>query len=188
MSQPGPQDQSRFGRTLIEEVVPDVDLKVRRLCTKPYKGHKRGCPNWNQRATCPPKAPPITKVWDLDDPCYAVVVPFNLLLHRLQMRLKHPGWTEGRLMNSRYWQGSVRKVLKVGIRRLLEEHPHLLVLECPEACGVLVTSTVAAMATVEWPPKGWDHHIAIGGRPLAGVREAFPDFAAGDNVHWGGET
>jgi len=179
---------NRFGETIIEEVVLDIDLKVRRLCTRPYKGHPKGCPNWNTRATCPPKAPAITRVFDLADPCYAVIVPFSLAGQLLYMRGKHPGWSVARLLNSRYWQGTVRKALRAGVERLFEEHPHLVVLECPEACGVLVTRTVSSLVDIEWPPKAWDHHVAIGGRPLPGLRERYPEFAAADNVHWGPAT
>jgi hypothetical protein len=168
-------------RIIIGEVTPIIDLAVRGLCTQPYPGHPRGCPNWNKagRFTCPPKAPPLAKVLDLTQPVYAVAAAFNLAEHVARMAERHPGWSERQKRNCLYWQGTVRKRLRAGITMLLAKHPELIVLECPEACGLLVGATVAPLGVeLEWMPEQWDWHVALAGHPQPDLEEQYPDFAA----------
>jgi hypothetical protein len=167
--------------TVIGEVTPIIDLSVRRLCTRPYAGHPRGCPNWNKagRFVCPPKAPPLVKVLDLDQPTYAVAAPFDLGAHVARMAERHPKWSERQKRNCLYWQGTVRKLLRAGIETLLADHPGLTVLECPEACGLLVGETVEPLGVdLEWMPEQWDWHIALAGSPHPDLAEQYPEFAA----------
>ena len=172
---------------IIENVKPVYDVVMRRLCTRKYEGHPHGCPNWNSKVLCPPKAPGLTKVIDLERPVYAVASAFNLAAHVERMREKHPDWSDRQLHNCLYWQGTARKRLRGGIDTLLSHHPDLLILVCPEACGLIVGPTVEPIGVkLEWPPKKWDWHVALAGHPQPDLKDRYPSFASA--IQWGSKA
>jgi len=145
---------------------PVIDLRVRGLCRRPYAGHPEGCPNWNRRPTCPPEAPLLGRVLVLNRPVYCIHNRFNLASHVARMRAKHPNWSERKLRCCLYWQGTARAALRRRVSEFLEAHPRLLPLYCPEACGVDVTATMAAIGiTLEWPPVHVAYQVALVGSP-----------------------
>lgn len=160
-------------------VTPVVDCSVRHLCRKPYPGHPKGCPNWGKRDSCPPQADLLPNVLDLAAPVYAIWNAFDLASHVARMKEKHPDWSDRQLRCCLYWQGTARAVLRKQIDAFLREHPGLLVLTCPEACGVDVTATMRrAGIDLEWPPVSLAYQVALVGTPLSqpaqrltGVRE-----------------
>ncbi|MFX4261170.1 hypothetical protein ACOBQJ_03100 [Pelotomaculum propionicicum] len=149
---------------MILKVTPVIDYNVRTLCTTPYPGHKYGCPNYNKKEGCPPKAPKFEEIFNMDGFFYAIINRYNLRKHVLEMRLKHPGWTQRQLRNLLYWQPTARKQLLTKIRDFHREHRGFHITACPEALGVNVTLTLAnAGYNLEWPPEHIACQIAIAG-------------------------
>ena len=167
-------------------VNPVIEPMVRTLCTRPYPGHVRGCPNHGKRSTCPPHAPMLGDVLDLDRTVWAVWTTFDLAAHVAKMRAKHPKWSERQLRCCLYWQGGARKRLKIEVAkswvmivsRCIADHyigddvdrkpPQRPIhgIFCPEAMGVNVTATLAGVGVeLEWPPVHVTHQVALVGYP-----------------------
>ena len=137
---------------MITCVKPVLNPAVRGLCIRPYPGHPRGCPNWNERHECPPIAPMLGDVWDLEKPVYLICNAFDFKAHTDRMREKHSEWSDRQVECCRYWQGTARKQLRTKVKSF--PHEGMRVLYCPEACGVDVTATMAIIGiAMEWPPK-----------------------------------
>ena len=155
------------GRMTIHYVKPMIDYSVRNLCFKEYPNHKKGCPNFGNRFMCPPTAPLIKDFFNLDKRIMAVVIHFNLELHRQKMLALHPKWSKRQTDCCLYWQGTVRKQLKKEIAYNLTRSPlfdseKLIATDCPEAMGVDVTATMKnAGIILEWPPEKIVRKIAF---------------------------
>ncbi len=154
------------------QVVPVVDASVRGLCCRFYPLHPKGCPNFGKRDTCPPKAPMIGELLDLSQPVFAVYNIFDFGGHVARMRDRHPDWSERQVRCVLYWQGTARKQLRVRLRKFCREHRGLKSIGCPEACGVNVTATMAAVGIhLEWPPETVAYQIALAGSRAKGAGE-----------------
>lgn len=152
---------------LIELAKLVIDHSVRGLCKKSYHGHPRGCPNHGSRPTCPPQAPLIEDVIDMNKDTYVIFNIFPFGEHVERMRLKQPGWSERQLACCLYWQNTARKQLREQIK-VFEAcyHNNLdwLIIQCPEACGVNITATMATIGhNLEWPPKVFTYQVAVAG-------------------------
>jgi len=157
----------------IAVINPVIDLSVRELCYRPYSGHKKGCPNYNKKAGCPPNTPAINEFLDFGKPIWAVWIEFDLADHRERMRKKHPKWSRRQLDCCLYWQGTVRKFLKHKVTNfcteqlLFKQAKTLEVLYVPEAFGVNVTATMKKIGVIlEWPPENIVRKIAFIGTPV----------------------
>lgn len=148
-------------------VRPVVDLAVRSLCTRPYPGHKKGCPNYNKRGSCPPQSELIEHALDLERPIYCIwnVFPFGRYVRR--MKKLHPEWSERQCKCCLYWQGTARKQLNARITCLLDSRrTGMVVVRCPEAKGVNVTATMLSLGIrLEWPPRDVAYQVALAGFP-----------------------
>ena len=154
----------------VSAVRPVIDEKARVLCLRPYPGHPHGCPNWGKRPACPPAAPLFQDVLDLDGPVHAAYSTFDLAAHVARLRIRHPSWSERRLRCCLYWQGTARKRLRGIVEAFLSEHPTHITVYCPEACGVDVTATMAAIGIrLEWPPRRVAYQVALIGLPANGA-------------------
>jgi hypothetical protein len=174
---------------MVPKIEPVLDTRVRRFCKLRYPGHPRGCPNWNKRATCPPQAPALPRVFDLEQPVYAIVNSFPLGEHMEKMRVKHPDWTDRQLRNVLYWQGTARKQLRKGIQDFLHWHLRYVAITCPEACGVVMTETLQKVGLrLDWPPSPLAYQVAFGGVPQPDLRERYSEFAEAKGVFWGFEA
>jgi len=158
-------------------VEPVIDYSVRGLCVRPYPNHPKGCPNFDKRGTCPPDAPTIGQILDLQRPVYLVYNRFDFGAHVEKMRAKHPDWSQRQLENCLYWQGTARKRLKkkIYVARLkifeVLSRPAVIppaqgfrleVLTVPEACGVNVTATMQKIGIqLEWPPVEYAYQVAL---------------------------
>ena len=143
-------------------VSPVLDPSVRGLCRRPYELHPKGCPNFGQRATCPPAAPLFFSVYDAARPVWAVVNEFDLGAHVERMRAAHPEWSDRQLRCVLYWQGGARAELARKIKAALSTLPGCRAETCPEAMGVNVTATLAAEGiTLEWPPVRIARQVAL---------------------------
>ena len=148
------------------EVKPIIDLSVRELCHKPYKGHPKGCPNFNKRWSCPPKCKTIDKLLDLSKPDYAIYNIFDFKSHVNRMKEKHPNWTQRQLECCLYWQPRARKELKNKIKLFLQNHQGYRISYVPEGQGVNITATMANVGIqLEWPPITKTFQIVLAGIP-----------------------
>lgn len=138
---------------------------IRHLCATPYEGHPFGCPNYGKRKTCPPEAPYIDKIMDLNGPMFVIWNEFDLASHVSKMKTAHPDWKDRQLYCCLYWQGTARKQLEQEIQRFCNEHREdFAILRCPEATGVCVTETMKLIGvTLEWPPINKAFQVAIAG-------------------------
>ena len=151
-----------------------LDPKVRELCCRPYYNHPKGCPNYNKRSSCPPKAPLLNEVIDLSQSVWAVWVSFNLAAHRERMRAKHLKWSKRQLDCCLYWQGTLLKELRGQVANfctmqlLYKVCDNLEALYCPEAMGVNVTATLESVGVkLEWPPEKIVHKVALVGMTVS---------------------
>ena len=105
---------------MFERCTLDIDLSVRHLCTKPYHNHPKGCPKYGKSILCPPEAPVITTIFNLQLPVYAIWTSYDLRLHTNRLKAKHPSWTWPQLVCCLYWQGSARRALRQECREFVE--------------------------------------------------------------------
>lgn len=134
-------------------VVPVWDCRIRNLCTRPYPNHRKGCPNYGRRSTCPPEQALLDEVFNTTHPFWALWVEFDLAAHVAKLRANHQDWSYRQLSCCLYWQGTVRKFLRSEVSKWVGTRA-LTVTECPEAMGVDVTATMSKIGvTLEWPPK-----------------------------------
>jgi len=159
---------------MFERCTLDIDLSVRHLCTKPYHNHPKGCPKYGKSILCPPEAPVITTIFNLQLPVYAIWTSYDLRLHTNRLKAKHPSWTWPQLVCCLYWQGSARRALRQECREFVEWRkrrdsidrslPAMVVSYCPEANGINVTNTMASLGIkLEWPPVNIAYQVAIAG-------------------------
>lgn len=147
---------------LVLQVNPVIDYSVRKICTRPYYRHPKGCPNYGKKTGCPPAAPYYDQVYDLSQPVFAICNVFNIRAHIVKMRTKHPEWSEYQLRCVLYWQGTARKMLKQHIIGFLKQNKGYRIEACPEAMGINITETMAqAGIKLEWPPQNIAYQIAL---------------------------
>ena len=148
-------------------VKPVIDFSVRLLCYKAYPGHKRGCPNYDRRYSCPPKCPKINQVINLKKPIYIIWNMFDFYKHCQKMLSLHPKWSDRQVKCCLYWQGKARKQLQNEIRKFRQDHPNNQVLYPPEAYGINITGTMKTIGIkLEWPPINFTYQVAIAGKEL----------------------
>lgn len=136
-----------------------------RLCSRPYPGRPKGCPNFGTRATCPPQA----KSFDLAYPgtWYAIWNVFDIGAHAVRMRGLQPEWTEKQCRCCLYWQGTARKQLRALVKTALREiqpegHITDYVEYVPEAHGMDVTNTMKSIGVnLQWPPADKTVQVAV---------------------------
>jgi len=147
--------------------------RVRILCTRPYPRHPKGCPNYGKKYGCPPQAPLLINLLDLARPTWVIYNRFDLGKHVAAKNEKHPKWSSAQLYSCLYWQGTARKELRALVKAFLHTRftspppalrKNLVVLMCPEATGVNVTATMAAVGIhLEWPPIVYAYQVAVAG-------------------------
>ena len=145
------------------QVTPVIDYSMRGMCVRPYRGHKKGCPKFNDPRhsdTCPPGAPLFDKYFDLSFPVFAVVNVFNLEAHMAELathsRKDGKAWTDEQLRCVLYWQkgknGRIRLKNLVDRALLRKECRGYEGILCPEGFGVNVTETMKRAGVIlEWP-------------------------------------
>lgn len=153
-------------------VNPVLDTSVRGLCSRPYEGHPRGCPNFGCKKRCPPMAPTLYEVFGYAQPFYAIWSTFDLGGHVRAMAVRHPEWSQKQIYCVRYWQGTARARLRKEVLAFRQAHPdkNWTVEETPEAMGVDVTATMkTAGVALIWPPGDTVYHVALAGIALTPV-------------------
>ena len=142
-----------------------VDYSVRKLCSRPYPNHARGCPNYGKRPICPPQCPRIEETYDMSKGFWVVWIIFDFAAHRRKMRRKHPEWSQRQIDCCLYWQGTAKKMLREAVQDVeyyLEGRGNWVTTDCPEAMGVNVTATMKNLGIeLEWPPEKVVYKMAI---------------------------
>lgn len=90
--------------------------KTREWCKLPYPGHPRGCPNYGKNEKCPPRSKIRTDILERHESFILAYATFDVTGYVTRMKLVHPDWSDRQLRNSRYWQGSLKKMLLDFIR------------------------------------------------------------------------
>ena len=149
-----------------ELVTPVMNFGVRKLCIKPYPNHRKGCPNYNKRDICPPKAKHLWDILQVDGAVYVIWTTFDFAGHIEKMFYAHPAWSQRQLECCLYWQGTARKNLReeIALFRLNHNENNWTILQCPEACGVDITATMEKLGKeLEWPPRKITYQVALAG-------------------------
>lgn len=142
----------------------DINHKAREWCKMPYPDHDDGCPNYNKKKECPPKAPFIEDFICLDEDMWFVIVKFNLKKQEERLREKHPDWSTKRCRCCLYWQGSVKKELKNTIKKHFPSVTYVSTL-VPEAMGVNVLTSVKKIGyPIKRNPEDIVYKVALVGR------------------------
>lgn len=142
-----------------------VGLNSSKLCTLPYPNHLKGCPNFNKRSNCPTKCLDFKKTVDVDKEMLLVGVRYDFGGHIKKMRTAHPDWTDRQLECCLYWQGKVRKHLRIWADKNIKNGMEIY--DTPEAMGVNVTGTMRNLGLkIEWPPKKYVWKVAVLGYPI----------------------
>lgn len=103
-------------------------------------------------------------VLDLGREIWAIWNVFDFAGHVARMREQHPAWSKRQLECCLYWQPAARKALRSEIVAFLIEHDNMVVITCPEACGVNMTDTMRKIGhDLEWPPETVTYQIALAG-------------------------
>lgn len=140
-----------------------IDYRSREWCKLPYPDHPHGCPNYNYKATCPPRVCLVEDYIDLDRPLWLVVEPFDLASHISRMRTKHPDWSVRQLKCVLYWQGGVNSRLGKGCQELASAVGGIYTI-CPEAMGVQVIKTTKRTGIPIKPrPDGYVFKVGLVG-------------------------
>jgi hypothetical protein len=149
---------------MIVQVNPVIDYSVRGLCKTPYYNHPKGCPNFNYKEGCPPTAPFFDKVFDLNQPIYAIINEFDIGTHIETMKNKHPKWLEHQCRCVLYWQAGARKKLKEQCVKFLKSYKGYHITTNPEGMGVNVTETLRQVGIeLEWMPVKVARQVALAG-------------------------
>ncbi len=152
-----------------QQVIPVIDSSVRGLCRRPYPNHPSGCPNWNKKERCPPKALALGDIIDLRNTVFVIYNKFDFGEHVRRMLCtptKKGPRTQRQAECCLYWQGTARKQLRQVVRGFLRwsRPARPVVVSTPEACGVNITATMKHIGIeLEWPPKQWAYQVMLAG-------------------------
>lgn len=104
----------------IVKIIDTTDVysskKIQSLCHRKYRGHNRGCPNWNKDGH-PPNFPILSEVAQPGTE-RLIGIKFDISDHFDNMRKKHPEWSEYQVKNCLYFQGRTKKMLKEYIKTM----------------------------------------------------------------------
>jgi predicted metal-binding protein len=96
--------------------------KTRMWCSLPYTTHRHGCPNFNKVEECPNKFPYIENFIKTFNKFILVYVVFEFKEYKKMMKLIHPDWSERQLGNSLWWQGHVKKIIRMRIEEIYKKN------------------------------------------------------------------
>lgn len=149
----------------------------RSFCIRPYKNHKKGCPNYNKRENCPPNIPSMyDQVFDVSD-VYAIVTKFDLKTYYEQRRKNRPDLHEGHIKNPRNWKGTDLKNNDLAISEWFLENPdktNYVASRDLECMGVQVQDTLRAVGLdISFPVTDYAYRIAFAAKLLDGALEKY---------------
>ena len=130
-------------------------------CKLPYPGHQLGCPMWDTRPQCPPRAPLVYYVYNLKKPHWLVVARFDLKAHAEEWERRRPHWTERQRRNSRYWQAGVVGRLRDECELQVRGRSGLGYEMIPEAMGINVFQTLRRVGVCLQRRPDMVHKVAL---------------------------
>ena len=140
-----------------------VDYRAREWCRLPYPDHPKGCPNYDHKATCPPRVCMVESFVDITKPLWLIVEPFDLSAHIAKMLKSHPDWSSRQARCVLYWQGGVNRRLEKACQEFVQGNEKVYTI-CPEAMGVDVIHTARkAGLTIHPRPVDWVFKIGLVG-------------------------
>lgn len=141
-----------------------VNHRARAWCTLPYPDHPHGCPNFDRRSDCPPRAPRVEHWLDFARPHWFIIARFDLDRFAARMKSIHPNWSDRQCRCCLYWQNSVRKRLSSSCEVFQRSNNGVTFTLRPEAMGIDVISTALKLGIpIEPRPRGIVHKIALVG-------------------------
>jgi len=141
-----------------------IDRRTRQWCKLEYPNNKEGCPFYGSRSECPPHAPLIEELLDLNQPHFFAFQKFDLKGQMEKMLKIHPEWSEKKAKCSRYWQKHVKALLREKIYSVTQNNQIFTFL--PEAMGVDVFKTAKKLGIIlKKRPKTIVYKIALVGHP-----------------------
>ena len=84
-----------------------VDYRAKEWCTMSYPGHPDGCPMYDTRDVCPPRAPRVEDVYDLSKNHWLVVVRFRHREYVNERKRLDSSISDKQARCVLYWQGTV---------------------------------------------------------------------------------
>jgi predicted metal-binding protein len=110
-----------FKKLKIKKETIQLTDKTDLWCQLPYPNHKKGCPNYNKKKTCPPNVPHFKKIINNYRHFYLIYSIFNFKKYKELREIENPEFfnTPARLKCVLYWQGAVRKILKEYVKKIL---------------------------------------------------------------------
>jgi len=124
-----------------------IDLRAREWCKLPYPNHSKGCPCYGKKDTCPPKIKIVGEIFNLNKDLWFVIEKFDLKVHAVRMKQKHPNWSDKQCKCVLYWQAGVRKKLRILTEEFVKDKDYIWT-NCPEAMGVNVFKTFHKLGLV----------------------------------------
>lgn len=88
-------------------------------CKLPYPSHKDGCPNYDKNPLCPPIFPYSEHILDEYNYFYLIYLQFDFKTYKEKMIKLYPNWSPRQIANPLYYQGSIKKKLKIYIKRII---------------------------------------------------------------------
>lgn len=93
-----------------------ITMKTKQWCTLPYKNNKKGCPNYNRNILCPPNSPYFGSYIDNYNYFYLIYAIFDFKTYKEIKKIDTPNKTDAQISCVRYWQGSIKRLLKLHIK------------------------------------------------------------------------
>ncbi|KKN18395.1 hypothetical protein LCGC14_0956210 [marine sediment metagenome] len=106
--------------------------KTQLWCQLPYPNHPKGCPNYNNKETCPPKARYKPEILDHYSNFFLIYANFNIKKQKERMLEIHPNWSQKQASCLLYWQNSVKKKLRDFINEIYRRNKkkRIYILSC----------------------------------------------------------
>ncbi|MFW9970918.1 MAG: hypothetical protein ACFFDF_12035 [Candidatus Odinarchaeota archaeon] len=117
----------------IEEKTIIYYPEVLEFCSRQYKNHPKGCPNID-KCHSEKKAPYFNEVIYKNNftNFYLIYINFNFKKYKELRKKQNPEFfnSEARLKCLRYWQNSVKSILKKKIEELIQQQNNLFIAGC----------------------------------------------------------
>lgn len=88
-----------------------ISEKVRKWCALPYPNHKKGCPNYDKKDTCPNKIPLMEDLTEKYRYFYLLTADFDFKEYKNRRKNDNESLSEVQVKNLLYWQKTVKNVL-----------------------------------------------------------------------------
>lgn len=125
--------------------------------------HPDGCPSYGKKEGCPPNSKKIYDFINLTQEHWFIVFEFDIEAQERKQKRKHPHWSKKQCRNSRHWQRTVHKHLRIEGNRLCSSHNMVFNL-CPEGMGVHVIRSAKNIGIpIKSRPKDYIYKIALVG-------------------------